>query len=215
LTSGYDHDATFTISGKIYEVLSQKLNFQLERELTEESNRTDLYELIYIQNILYENNYDFSDVLYTDYLTFTVPAGEPYTQLEKMFLMYDRETWICIAVTLAGSMLIIQVINLMSNSVKRFVFGQEIRTPMLNLANVFLNGGQIRVPGRNFARFLLMMFIVWSLLIRTCYQSELYKNLQTDMRRPKIQSVDELNEQNFTLQYQEGSDMIFNETLKK
>jgi hypothetical protein len=111
--------------------------------------------------------------------------------------MFDKATWICIGVTLVGSLLVIQVINLMSVQVQKFVFGRDIRTPSLNVASVFLVGGQNRLPGRNFARFLLMMFIIWSLIIRTCYQSMLYKNLQQDMRRPRIQTFAELNEKNF------------------
>jgi hypothetical protein len=73
---------------------------------------------------------------------------------------------------------------------KTSVFGRDIRTPTLNVADIFLNGGQNRVPGRNFARFMLLMFVIWTLIIKTCYQSILYKNLQLDMRRPAIKTFD-------------------------
>jgi hypothetical protein len=84
-----------------------------------------------------------------------------------MFLMFDDWTWICIGVTLSMALLTIQLINFMSVKVQKFIFGRDIRTPTLNLANIFLNGSQNRVPGRNFARFLLILFIIWSLIIRT------------------------------------------------
>jgi hypothetical protein len=44
-----------------------------------------------------------------------------------------------------------------------------------------------------------MMFVIWSLIIRTCYQSTLYKNLQQDMRKPVIKTFEKLNEKNFTI----------------
>jgi hypothetical protein len=44
-----------------------------------------------------------------------------------------------------------------------------------------------------------MSFIWWSVIIRTCYQSTLYKNLQRDMRKPMIKTFDELNEKNFSI----------------
>jgi hypothetical protein len=118
--------------------------------------------------------------------------------------MFDKATWICIGVTLVGSFFMIQLINCMSVQVQNFVVGRDIQTPTLNVANIFLNGLQHRVPGRNFARFLLIMFVIWSLTIRTCYQSELYKNLQSDLRKPRIQTVDDLIEKNFTLVYENG-----------
>jgi hypothetical protein len=195
--------ATTTTSTTMINILAQHLNFTpVYVPMTKDvitSRNYDLMSYVSGQIIGSYLHHDFSSALYSDHVTLTVPAGEPYTQLEKMFLMFDKETWICIGVTLAGALLVIQVINLMSVQVQKFVFGRDVRSPTLNVANVFLNGAQMRVPGRNFARFLLMMFIIWSLIIRTCYQSMLYENLQKDMRKPRIKTFDELNEKNFTI----------------
>jgi hypothetical protein len=196
---------TRTTSFKLFEILAESLNFKAKyvgyRKNSTELQYFDLMNYINTQSSVRYNIVDFSPSLYCDHVTLTVPAGKPYTQLEKMFLMFDKETWICIGVTLAGALLVIQVINLMSVQVQKFVFGRDVRSPTLNVANVFLTGAQHRVPGRNFARFMLMMFIIWSLIIRTCYQSILYKNLQQDMRKPKVKTFDELNKENFTILY--------------
>jgi hypothetical protein len=217
LTVGYYNDGTSTITSReIFKTMAQQLNFKLVSYLIPESRivtvTLDLVEFINVQTHWQFNQSDFTSSLNTDYITFTVPEGEPYTQLEKMFLMFDKPTWICIGATLVAAFVVIQIINFMSIKVKCFVFGQDVRTPSLNVASIFLNGGQHRVPGRNFARFLLMLFIVWSLIIRTCYQSELYKNLQGDLRKPRIQTVDELNEKNFTLVY-DSKTTILNEIM--
>ena len=204
-------------SGLIWDALAQHFNFILER--TENSDCTErnklpyhnLEDMIFFHTIQNSDEHIFASAIFDDHVTLTVPAGEPYSQLEKMFLMFDKETWICIGVTLAGSLLVIQVINFMSIQLQNFVFGREVRTPTLNVADIFLNGGQNRVPGRNFARFMLMMFVIWALIIRTCYQSELYKNLQTDMRRPRVKTIDEMNEKNFTLVCLNGQEQYFEE----
>jgi hypothetical protein len=184
-----------TTTDLIFGILAQKLNFH--QIIVNTSG--DLIHLFTFQSKYMFDFYDTSLAISSDYYTLTVPTGEPYTQLEKMFLMFDKETWICIGVTIAGALLIIQIINFTSVKVQKFVFGRDVRTPTLNVASIFLSGGQARLPGKNFARFILMMFIIWSLIIRTCYQSILYKNLQLDMRRPRIQTIDELNEKNFTI----------------
>ena len=62
----------------------------------------------------------------------------------------------------------------------------------MNLLSIFLTGAQVKTPGRNFARFLLILFIFWSLIIRTCHQSMLFELMQADLRRPTIKTLDEL-----------------------
>lgn len=143
-------------------------------------------------------------------IAFLVPPGEPYTAFEKMILPFDDNVWLAILVTLGFSLSVIQIINFTSEKVQNFVYGRKIQTPTLNFIDIFLNGGQSKVPQRNFARFLLMLFIIWSLIIRTCYQSQYFKFLQADMRKPRINSYEELVAKNFSVftslkyQYSEG-----------
>jgi hypothetical protein len=184
----------FKLTDNIFNLLAQQLNFELISVPVSNFANAENYVTKCLEAISseYYEMYDFSPVLFTDHLAFTVPGGEPYTLLELF---------------LAGAFLIIQVINFMSIVVQKFVFGRDIRTPTLNMVSIFLNGAQHKVAGRNFARFMLMMFVLWTLIIRTCYQSELYKNLQGDLRKPRIKTVEELNEQNFTFLYLEGNEV--------
>jgi hypothetical protein len=145
-----------------------------------------------------DTRYIVSVTLESQNLKFVVPPGNPYSTFEKMFMMFDIQLWIAIIATLFACCGTIQVVNLMSPKVQDFVFGSKIQTPTLNLFNTFLCGGQNKTPGRNFARFVLMLFILWSLIIRTCYQSNLYEFLQKDLREATIQSIEELYEKNFT-----------------
>lgn len=140
-----------------------------------------------------------SDVFLSATGYYSVPPGEPYTLLEKMFLMFDASVWIAIIVTFFIGFVTIQIINLLSRKVQNFVYGRDIQSPTMNLLNVFLCGGQFKVPRRNFARFLLVLFIVYSLIIRTCYQSTLFKLLQADVRKPEVKMIAELYDRGFTL----------------
>lgn len=135
---------------------------------------------------------------FIDRWTFFIPPGELYTPFEKMFLPFQFEVWIGILVTLLIGFVAIQIINFTSIRVQSFVYGHNIQAPTVNLAATFLCGVQTKVPGRNFARFLLMNFIIWCLIIRTCYQSELFKYLQSDLRKPEPRTVVEMIKKNFT-----------------
>ena len=131
--------------------------------------------------------------------TFAVPPGEPYTDLERMFMMFSFELWIAIVVTFSIAFVTTLSLNFASGKVRNFIAGRDVCNPTMNLISVFLTGGQVKTPGRNFARFLLILFIIWSLIIRTCHQSMLFDLLQADLRRPSIRTLDELFESDLTL----------------
>jgi len=132
-------------------------------------------------------------------LYFIVPEGELYTEWEKLFLAFDEVTWLLIVITFAASFaVIIFISNFMSRRVQDFVFGEDVTTPSLNVLIALFGLGQIVLPGRNFARFLLTMFIIWSLIIRTCYQGLLFEYMIGEGRKPAIKTIDELLERNLT-----------------
>jgi hypothetical protein len=94
---------------------------------------------------------------------------------------------------------VIFLINSRSKVVQNFVFGTNVKTPYLNLFIAFIGGSQKKLPGRNFARFLLMMFLMYSLVIRTIYQGSFYQFLKSNKKHREAQSVDELTEKDFKI----------------
>lgn len=141
----------------------------------------------------------FSEPFVQTISSFAIPPGEPHSALQKMFLMFEFEVWIAISVTLLVAIVVIQVINLMPVQVQNFIFGHNIKTPMINLTANILTGIQNKLPRRNFARLLLIIFSLWCLVIRTCHQSKLFKNLQQDMRKPEVATFAEMVDRGFTV----------------
>jgi hypothetical protein len=126
------------------------------------------------------------------------PQGEPYTQFEKMFMMFDYDVWLMIAFTFIGALLIIQIINFCSEKVKDLVFGERIRVPTINFVAIIFGLGQTVLPRKSFARFLLIMFIILCLILRTCHQSLLYTLMQAEIRKPELQTIDEAIKKGYT-----------------
>lgn len=195
------------IGKKIVESLSKPMNFDVNyikiRNLEPESfnvTETDIFWPIELP-FIHGYSYNFApgvSFMFTQF-TFAVPPGELYTPIEKMFIMFDLELWIAIIVTLLIAIVVIQIINKLPGKVRNYVFGRNVTTPTLNLQATFLTGAPSKSPGRNFARFLLMMFVLWSLVIRTCYQSKLYQYLQADLRKSRVRTIKEMLDQNFTI----------------
>lgn len=52
--------------------------------------------------------------------------------------------------------------------------------------------------GRNFARFLLMLYILFCMIIRTAYQGKQFEFLQNEMRPADVKTISEMISRNFS-----------------
>jgi hypothetical protein len=104
-------------------------------------------------------------------ITTITRLGEEYTSYEKLYLPFDFETWIWCGIFFGGGFFIIFIINQTRNRhVQQIVYGSRVRSPAMNVVVAFFGQSQNILPTRSFARFILMMFILFSLIIRTGYQ---------------------------------------------
>lgn len=187
----------FDLPAKIVQAIQKSSNFRNVTLDDGESEEIELYQDVSPKTADYEHGVSGFSIQYVE-TSFFLPLGELYTPIEKLFLPFDYDVWVAIFITLLIGLAVIQIINCCSEKVQDFVYGTGIRTPTVNLMNTFLTGGQYKVPGRNFARFFLLLFSIWCLIIRTCYQSEEFKHLQGDERKPGPKTFADLVEQNFT-----------------
>lgn len=103
-------------------------------------------------------------------LSLLVSAGEEYTPFEKLFLPFDYGTWIALGVKFSIGICTILIIKCFGARCQVFVFGSKVQTPIFNLLVAFFAQSQQIQPSTNFARYVLMMYILFSMIIRTGYQ---------------------------------------------
>lgn len=127
-----------------------------------------------------------------------IPHGELYTPLEKLFLPFDLDTWIIFAVYMIVGIIVIEIFRRTSKNIQNFVFGDNITSPKVNLFQAFFGISLSTLPIRTFARYLLMVFIMFCLVMRTAYQGKMFQFLQKDVRKPEVKSIDEMIDNNFT-----------------
>ena len=89
--------------------------------------------------------------------------------------------------------------RLQSEHVQDFVLGRFNRHPGTNLWVAVFGGSQGNLPERNFSRFLLMMFLIFCLIMRSAYQGSLFKFLQTDQRHNEVGTIDDLVKQKYDI----------------
>jgi len=159
--------------------LARRLNFQIQNKMG--MNVADLtLSGFSTESISFEHKLIITDLISIYREVFVViPLGDFYSGFEKLFLPFDDATWILIAMT--------------------FAIGRDVTAPTMNLFAAFFGLGQLRLPGRNFARFLLMLYIIWCLIIRTAYQGVLYDLLKGDGRRPQNMQLQDYIANNATI----------------
>lgn len=139
-----------------------------------------------------------SEFYYSVPFILVVPRGQPFTAFEKLFRPFHLNVWVLLISTFIMAIVVITVIKLKHSNVARiFVLGADNNSPYLNILISFVGGSLSVLPKNNFARTLLMMFILFSIVKRTLYQAALFQQLKSDVHEKEIQSIDELVEKNF------------------
>jgi hypothetical protein len=194
-------------TGFNYEVLnsiSKALNFSLSLKVHQNSHsfKNNPIEMVIVSGCLPRldtKKQVFTSHPYFDYVDYLiVPPGEEYSGYEKLSFPFDFFTWFMIAFVFIVAFLVILMLNFMDVKIRQLVYGENVHAPMLNVAAHFFGLGQLVVPGKNFARILVMIFILYCLIIRTAWQSKIFEFMNQEMRKPEVESIQEMIEKNFT-----------------
>lgn len=164
---------------------------------------------------LKENRLTFFDATTpynNDQIIFLVPSGREFTSLEKLIFPLNFYAWVLIMICFGIGFLIIFLIERRSTFEQNFVFGYRVRRPYLNMFIAFIGATQHILPRTNFARFLLMMFLMNSLVIRSLYQGSYFELLRSNKHYNKVESINEMFTEGFTFYVPHGIADVFQGT---
>ncbi|KAL7011990.1 hypothetical protein ACKWTF_014554 [Chironomus riparius] len=130
---------------------------------------------------------------------FAVTPTEFYNNYEKLWLPFDDVTWFLLLLTFLIAFVAIFVLNFIPERFKLLFYGGPVHSPALNVIHIFFGISQMKLPDASVPRFILMLFITFCLIFRTCYQSELFEFMTSDMRKPPPNDVEDLIERNYTI----------------
>jgi len=122
-----------------------------------------------------------------------------YTPYEKLWLPFDVFTWKLLFFVFLLTFAVILVINQLPKAVQEIVYGENVHKPALNVMSAFFGIAQYKVPKKYFPRCLLIIFVYFCLIFRTCYQSRFFVFMTSEPRRPPPKSIEDLRDRNYTL----------------
>ena len=197
----------------MFETLATHLNFKFRYYDNSEKDRCDFVSAVYSFHEFFLLGQSLSDPIYSTSAVVAVPPGQLYSSWEKLWMPFDRTTWILLGVVFVLAFFIIILIKLSkSSSTYEFIIGSSVATPALNVVAIFMGIGQISLPQRIISRFMFMSFILFCLIMRTAYQGKYFEFLTSNMNKKPIATIEELKEKNFTL-FNEPAGLAFHTSL--
>lgn len=133
----------------------------------------------------------------TDDLIFVIPAMGEVGALQKFIYPFTTDTWILLMSCIIFGYFVIIIVKKNSKKVQNFVFGRKVKNPFLNMWIALLGTNQRPLPGRNFARFLLMNYMIMCIVLRTAYQGTMYQYIRNDYKKSEPETIDDLLRKNY------------------
>lgn len=198
----------FTIQLKTYEPFELK-----GMSTSDNSSDVVIGDLIMLQDRF--RDADSSICYFESEIGFVIPHGRPVTSFETLIRTFKLSVWICLTLTLLVAIAVILVFKKQSIEVQKFVFGLNVHNPLFNLVAIVL-GMSTKLPGRNFARYLLMNFIMFCLVMRSIYQGGAYEFLQSNMNHKPVETIDDMVKEEFSFYVlNEFAKMLVQEKIEK
>ncbi|XP_037921289.1 uncharacterized protein LOC119658096 [Hermetia illucens] len=206
------------IDGNILGIIQRKLNFSLRFDFSA-ANRGNILQngtatgaLALILNghgniTICAHGYVFtrpsrisaSTNYFSASVVFAIPARKCYSSFEKLFFVFKHAVWYLTLGTYVAAIILVAVARFFSKKVVNFIIGDRNDSPYLNMFTISTGVPVYRLPKRNFARYLLMVWTLSWLVLRSAYQGALFHYLQKSEPRPQVLTLMSLLNNGFTL----------------
>ncbi|KAG5679491.1 hypothetical protein PVAND_009055 [Polypedilum vanderplanki] len=139
----------------------------------------------------------FSQPLYLYDCYFLISYNDLYTNYEKLTFPFDTTSWVLVFFIFGSTFTSIFGLHFCPRWLRTIVFGKGIIHPAYNALGIFFGIAQLRLPRESFCRSILIIYLCFCLIIRTCWQSKMFEFTTTDMRKPLPESIEDLLSMNY------------------
>ncbi|XP_075167942.1 uncharacterized protein LOC142240114 [Haematobia irritans] len=139
---------------------------------------------------------------HTSPYVFIIRGSRFFGPIQQLFFPLEPTAWWAIGFQLVIIIVALEIVlNFVKPTWRDFILGSRNKYPIRNLF-VTLIGNTLPnsvIPRRNFARFLLMAWLLWCFELRNFYQGKLFDSLRLIKRQPSPKTIGELIENDYTL----------------
>lgn len=127
-----------------------------------------------------------------------VPPTSLIPPIKKLTRPFSLFVWISIIFSAFLGIVVVCISKWSCRRKYHFLVGRNVHYPVLNMLIGLLGGSQNKLPASNFARYLLMKFLLCCLVIRSMYQAKVFIMLQLELREDQVETVDDMIAKNMT-----------------
>lgn len=227
-------NGTFVYDGsdvKMLNVLAEVLNFQIKinysldwGDIQDNGSASGVLDQVisgdsdmimgYFMELKRSRFMDYSSAYYFYSFVVVVPLGAPFTSIENLVRPFTFTVWAALIVTVICAVSLIFIFNLKSVMVKNSIFVNNHQNSYYNLLMIILGGSIKTLPKRDFPRLLMMTFVVFCLIMRTVYQSKMFKYLQANDCKKMVKTLDDMKKREFDLYIISYSNDVLADRLK-
>ncbi|XP_075158060.1 ionotropic receptor 7b [Haematobia irritans] len=147
---------------------------------------------------LLSDSYTPSQPYFLSSYCFVISArSQPFGGFTKLLLPFSKEIWIILAFLFICGNLVIFSFSKMDGKLKHMLFGRKEQKYCYNMIVVCLGGPVPHDPGVPFSRFLLLIWLWASFVLRTVYEGLMYDFIRTDLKKVPPKTFQELVELNY------------------
>lgn len=147
-------------------------------------------------------------------LVVIIPSGAPFTSLENLFRSFSYFVWLSMTITIIGAFFCIFYFKNGSTTVQNLVFENDRHNSYYNLLMIIVGGSINTLPKQNFPRMLIMTFILFCIVMRTVYQSQMFNYLQAGDNKKMVKTLEDMDERGFDFHILVSPGDSFHEDLK-
>lgn len=118
-----------------------------------------------------------------------------YSEYEKLMLPFDFSTWL----TLLISLLVILLVFICINNLPINFLEENVPTKFIDVIAIIFGMSMTKMSSSNSIRFLITIFVIFCLILRTSYQGVFFTMMTSDMSPRSPESFKELNDRNYSL----------------
>ncbi|XP_062539259.1 uncharacterized protein LOC134207567 [Armigeres subalbatus] len=142
-------------------------------------------------DLLRQKFMSFSMSYYQSALVLIVSPGTEYGTFDKLFLPFQFTLWIAFVIVFINGLVTILILQFFPLPVQQFIYGRGNRAPFMNYYKATFGYSVDPEPTRNFSRFLVLLWIIFTFVLRTAYQDQMFGNLHRQLNHSTVRGWDQ------------------------
>lgn len=143
-----------------------------------------------------EASYSYATIPYV----VAIPRGKKMSPIERLIKPFRYIIWSCLSASFIFAIIFIFYIRFTGHvKLMDFIYGQGNRKPLTNLLSTLFGGSVVtKLPYRTFARYLLVIWLLYTFVLRSAYSGALFQLLQDGRPRRSFSDIQEVVNNNYT-----------------